>query len=252
MDPEALLVALGHLVFFLACAVLGGRLLAMARRTRQAPELFVGLALAGLALPTPVMIAGGFGRGTVGELSWPLMGLGFAALLAATVFLFAFTWKTFRPDVGWAKALVLAGGLAQAIVVAGTFFALRAADPGTTADIVAAPGWLLAIRGPLAVSFGWTTLEAFHAYTMSRRRLALGLGDAIAGNRMLLWAWVGLVSTLNNIVNGWLQALGKSAMADPLVAASNALGAVVPVVLMWLVFMPPRAYLERVTRRTAA
>jgi len=213
-------------------------------RVSRAPELFVGLAIA-------VMIAGGFGRGTVGELSWPLIGLGFAALLAATVFLFAFTWKTFRPDVGWARALVLAGGLAQAIVVAGAFLALRAADPSTSADIVAAPGWLLAIRGPLAVSFLWTTLEAFHAYTMSRRRMALGLGDAIAANRMLLWAWVGLASTLNNVVNGWLQARGVSAMVDPFAAATTAAGAIVPVVLMWLVFMPPRAYLERVSRRAA-
>jgi hypothetical protein len=187
----------------------------------------------------------------VGELSWPLIASGFAALIAATIFLFAFTWKAFRPDAGWAKALVLAGGLSQAFVLTGAFLALCAADPGTHADLVAAPGWLLAIRGPLAVSFLWTTCEAFHAYTMSRRRIALGLGDAIAANRMLLWAWVGLASTLNNVVNGWLQARGVSAMADPTAVASTAAGAVVPVVLMWLVFMPPRAYLERLTRRAA-
>jgi hypothetical protein len=139
MDASALVVAVGHLVFFLSCAVLGVRLLAMARSTGQAPELFVGLALTGLTLPTPLMAAGGFGRGTVAELSWPIVALAFAALLAATLFLFAFTWKTFRPDAGWAKALVLGGALSQAFVLTGAFLALRAADPGTTADIVTAP-----------------------------------------------------------------------------------------------------------------
>ena len=55
----------------------------------------------------------------------------------------------------------------------------------------------------LGLYYVWTAFEGFRYYGMMKKRMALGLADAVVTNRFLLWALCGLVSlTWNARVGG--------------------------------------------------
>lgn len=246
-----LFVAIGQLVFALACGTVGVRLLLLHRRTRQLPELLLGVGLLAMITCVPLLAVSGLGRGLVGSLRFTpmIMGLGLFAL--SVTCLCSFTWRTFRPDTRWGGLVVAAVCAAQLAAAIGATRAL-AATPAEVETTAAAVGWLVALRVPAIVNFAWVAIEGFIQWRMARRRLTLGIGDPVVTNRFALWSAVGIFTTSNNLVSTWLQSQGMGPVAHPGGAAVIATSGAVSSVLLWLVFMTPARYRAWVTRRSTA
>ncbi len=221
--------------FILVSLVVGARLLLLARRTRQLPELTVGLAF---------FLMGGF--------AWPMLATAQQAtalpdavrtgLAATSTLLMAvgqtslaiFTWRVFRPEAGWARALVV--GLASAFVVCALG---QAASPGYAAlAIELEPFWLSYQILPM-ISLGWTGLESLRYARVCARRQRVGLAEPIVTNRFLLWGACALTCTVLTIA---------TTIGGPAFQGSVAgLAFISPVTLaaalaLWFAFLPPASY----------
>lgn len=243
MDTRTLLVALSNLVFAGVCGTVGVRLLRLARRTRQAPELCIGLGLVGLIVSIPLITWAGIGRLDVGEVRMGAAGLALIVLTVASAFVYAFTWKAFRPGETWAAWLVAACSLGTAAVSIGTYLSLASA-PSEMSSFEASFDWIAALYYPMLVSFAWTAIEGFREWTRARRRLRIGIGDEVVANRFLLWGLVGGVSAVNGVLGIYLHETGHAVTGDPLAASISSTGGVAAATLLWLMFIPPASYLR--------
>lgn len=243
-----LLAALGGGAFVLVSAWLGVRLLMLAARTREIPELACGLGL---------LLMGGIGYPLLAVsqqatgLSIPVRTLLVAVqmlchVVGNTAFCI-FVYRVFRPGVRWARALTTTTCAAVTLTILA-----QVAWPGIATFVESGAGawrWHGAIAiGPLS----WAGLESIAYHRRLRKRLALGLADPLITDRFRLWAigmFCAVTITVTSVV---LEILGT-----PMV--SSAFGGLVAGVMgcaasvaMWLAFLPPRAYLRHVASRTVA
>lgn len=243
MESSTFFVALSNLAFAGICGTVGVRLLRLGWRTRQAPELCVGIGLFGLIVSIPLMTYAGIGRLVVSEVRMSAAALALLVLCVGSAFVYAFTWKTFRPRDAWAAWLVAACSAATGALAIGAYRSMAMA-PGETSSFDACGVWLTGLYYPMLVSFIWTAIEGFREWTRARRRLQLGLGDRVVANRFLLWGGIGGISASNSLLGLYLNHLGLSATKDPIVAAISSVGGITAAALLWLMFMPPAAYLR--------
>lgn len=229
----------GAAAFALASLAVGSRLLWLARRTRQLPELLMGTAfLAGGALGS---LLSAFAR-VEGLLNDGLRGPVYTAsrLLStlATLAILVAVWRIFRPRERWAGGAVALGTALLAGYGIGDVAVRGPTDP---------PGgwaWWAGV-GVMIGAYAWTSVESFRYHALLRRRLALGLADAAVANRILLWgcgsgaiAVLAAVSTLTRFLagqNGALPGLRLFTSAMGLACA----------VCIWLAFFPPAWYARR-------
>jgi hypothetical protein len=243
-----MLAVLGGLVSMLVSLIVGGRLIRLAGRTHQAPELLIGLSLVLLGCGWNALIA--IGRQAVG-LADPLrVGLlvgGALCAIVGTTCLAIFNWRVFRPGVAWAG--VLTGAVALSMI-------------GLCAAQTFGPGWLLFAReeqGPWtnvtwigAATYAWSSFEASRHHRMLVRRQRLGLADPVVTNRVRLWTITMLTALLATLVFSALQTLGVPVSGTPLGLGLAAIIALISAACLWLAFIPPSTYLESVRRRALA
>jgi hypothetical protein len=227
------------------------RLMGLARRSRRFPEL--ALSLETLLMPAlgypSLMLAVGLERlGLPGVALVVFFSL--SVIMVAGLMNYYFTWRVFRPDATWAGIVC---GLATWLLLAPLgAFAVHIELSGINAGIHNAQGWTYPLVLTGLCGMGWTSVESFHYYLMSRRRLRIGLAEAPVCNRFLLWAlasggWVCL-STLSAI----LLALGVNPLSHGLFTLCVGATGLVNSVCMTLCFMPPASYLEWLRRRATA
>ena len=241
------LAAGATLAFILVSALLGTRLLLLARRTRAVPELALGLAFAlvgaaGFPLGLTAVIPGlpaGLARACF-AVSQLATGVGSAAV-------FVFTRSVFRPDQRWARWLVRAASLALGV---DTGFAVARAFTGTPAEFATADFWFSLRQGLTAFSYAWTALEALRYRALLVRRLALGLAEVEVVNRFLLWAIAGVGSFSGSATMSVVSLVRATPWQDPLALSAVGLGGLTAAICAWLAFMPPRAYLAWVRTQT--
>ena len=99
----------------------------------------------------------------------------------------------------------------------------------------------------------WASTEAFLQYRSVRRRLALGLCDPVACNRLLLWGWFGVTQLL-----GWVGIVPQyfeyqregvfTATWDVLLSA----GEIISLALIGLIFFSPGVYRRWIERTHSA
>lgn len=236
-DMETLLGS-GVLVMIAADAVVGVRLLWLAKRTRELPELAMGAAclLMGV-IGYPLSIAARSGAAWGGLEPASILTAGFVAQNLACLAMAVATQRVFRREARWAAGFV--GVAAAAFVASSTLGAGR--DGG-------ALYWLgFATRG---ACFVWTALEAGRYARLLGRRVRLGLADPVVHDRIRLWALATAAIGLGFgvFMTGRLTSLGTQ---SPVVLATTSLIGVVAGVAMWLAFVPPAAYLRRVAARAA-
>lgn len=170
---------IGFSAFVGTSLIAGGRLLLLARRTRQVPEAALGAAL---------FLGGGVG--------WALLVFGMqllppavapAARLLGNLFIYvgavslaAGTAHMFRPGRLGARAAVV--GIAAVFALS---FWQRLLDP-TALPIPAFVFWTSTLAG--VTCYGWTAIESGRWHARLRRRATLGLADADGARRMGLWA----------------------------------------------------------------
>jgi hypothetical protein len=234
------------LAFVIVSALVGVRLLQLARRTGALPELALGLAF---------FLVGACGY-PLGLLSiWPALpeplarGLFALANLATAVgsaAVFVFTCSVFRPEARWARGLVW---LAAALLgVQAAFGVARAlvAPPASFAD----PDLGFSVRQAVtAFSYAWTAFEALRYRALLVRRLALGLAEVEVVNRFLLWAVAGAGAFTGSAVMSAISLVGHTPWQDPFALTAVGLGGFTAAICAALAFLPPRAYLDWLRRR---
>jgi hypothetical protein len=242
------LLGIGVVVMIVADAVVGLRLLWLACHTRRLPELGLGTSLVGLgALGYPISIAARSGAGGSPETDELLLAaamafqnLGCASMAVANV-------ATFHPKVGWARALaglvaVLLAGSWGVQVASGDF--AHHQPGGSTAYWVG--------LGARALPFLWAAACAWEYHGQLRRRLRLGLTDAVVTDRFRLWAIsaTGVVCAFSVFTLGIVSRVDVATSAW--VLAPTSLAGLVSGVTLWLAFLPPRWYLRRIEPTPAA
>jgi hypothetical protein len=239
------------LLFVVITTVVGVRMLLLARRTRGRHELLMGAGMVLIGgIGFPGSIVSGFG-GPVSQLSMPLWAVSSMFTQVGIALIYAFTWQVFRPGDAWGKYAV-AGGvffMASGTIAAG--IALAGAPPEASSQAVARNGIFVSMIG-FCGCFLWSAIEGFVHYGNARKRLALGLADAVVVDRFRLWAVFGLSATGVNAASAIGNAIGVNPSQSPLVLVPMGVLGFVASVAIYLAFLPPESYLQRVRARFAA
>jgi hypothetical protein len=242
-----LLGLLGVVAFSLACAVVGVRLLRVARRTRQTPELSMGGALvASGAIGFPLLV---FSQLLATEGSSPLAahllsGFGAVFTFSGYIGLMIGTWRIFRPTARWPLAVLM---VATTILLSvwGMVFANRDTTPGGTREIALWVGIAVGVA-----TFAWSAGESFLLYGGMQRRARIGLVEPAVVNRVLLWG-IGALAAFGMCGHGLLMRLVSGPIVSDGQRLLNSGLGLVAAIAIWLAFFPPAAYRRRLARAAA-
>jgi hypothetical protein len=227
------------IAIMLAGFALGFRLLRLARATRKAPELAMGLYCTLVSVCAVLLTVAHRGLGPEHPLAAPLAAASTLSLGAAAFSLAVGIWRIFRPGERWARALVgcFAVGLA-----AGWLATVASGKTVSLADATAANAAYT--LGRVAIYF-WGAFEALRYHAMLRRRVALGLADPVSAHQILLWgvAWLSMSAiAFVSLHAAFVRVLSPTDPAAPFyLLAGNALN-LAAWTCTWCAFFPPRAY----------
>ncbi|MEM9177183.1 MAG: hypothetical protein AAGC67_18370 [Myxococcota bacterium] len=244
------------LVFLLLVAP-GVRLLTLAAKTRQAPELWGGLYFLGASFGISLRLFGASAQFELPEAASLANAIGHVGLASGTIAMAFFTQRVFHPDAWTARAFVVFSTTGIATTTAWMF----------------AGGHLMAENSAAVISTNtfrllptfWAFFESFRYWRSMKKREWLGLSDPVVTNRFLLWSiWTLGVSLLPAIaltlrlvamlVLGDLGDPDESRQAyQPVIMGVVRilfLG-IVPaaVIALMLAFFPPKSYLDRIRSR---
>lgn len=238
-----LLAVLAGLSFVVVGAIVGVRMLLLARRTGGQPERILGTSLCALVFVTIPCITVGFGLhlGPV-WLEKLLFVLGLLPMIGFAAAIPAFTAQVFRPYSSWAWSLVLLAALLAATGVAGTILTRL---PVWELDRVVSPVWSIMLVGTFVLGLAWSGLESLHYHVKLRRRLALGLVEPVVCNRFFLWGFGGLGAVFGIVVVIVSLLLGWRVVTHPIPILGIAFSGFSLSITWWLAFLPPAAYLAR-------
>ncbi len=232
----------GFAAFFCVSLVVGLRLIWLARRSGQLPELLIGIGVLGIGpVGFSLMLASQVLAETRPATSTLCIALGQLAVTAGAFSKYLFNWRVYRPASRLAGAAVALGALA--LIGSYAVFIVQGFPPG--------PPGLRSV--PMIVALLWGSAEALGYWRRMRLRSQLGLGDALVQNRFLVWglgagaAGVGsLISTLVTL------RVGPEAMLDPQLLRVLSLHGLLAAVCMWLAFLPPKVYTRFIGSRGPA
>lgn len=223
----ATLVVIGGVCQSLGLTWVGVRMLLVARRTRGLPELLLGLAfLLMSSLGIPLLVLSGYGAPHVRDMHFALFVTSLVFLDSGALLFMAFVWRVFRPRSPAARMTMIASALALSVHVAIVTVAIRSADPEAVPLEVMGTRALI-LFAVMMVSNAWGTVEAFTYWARLRRQQMLGLADAAASRRMLLFA-IGCFAPL--VTTGFTasaMARNVNPLTDPLTALGLTLTALV-------------------------
>jgi len=235
-------------VYTVASAIVGVRLLLRSRKTQGVPELLAGLAyVTAPATGYPLCVTAPM---LPRLFAVPVYMLGETLLMFGCCCYLVFTAKVFRPAAPWALRVAVLGS--AILTVSGIQNIWAFCSTADSAEILArARVGLAPIVAVLGLYYIWTAFEGFRYYGMMKKRMALGLADAVVTNRFLLWGFAGIVSLAWNSVSAVCLALGID-LRSALPVFTTSLGGFANTVLLVLIFMPPAAYTRWVMRSTRA
>jgi len=248
MSSIVILQVAAGCLYMVTITVVGIKLLVMAAKKRVWPEFFLGMSLlVGGTLGASAEAAGMSMLVAEGpEVGGPLIMIGKVFGLVAILGQGLFIWKVFRPDESWAPWLV--AGLVMLPFL--TLFGFLHHGTHYNAEL---PPMLFAIEfvGRIGGSC-WLILEALRYYGLMKRRLALGLADAVVTNRFLLWSIAGISSLLmlcTSVPPVFMDPSYATLMAVDLVLF--ALSGIATCILFTLTFFPPESYRTWILKRAA-
>jgi hypothetical protein len=232
-------VLIGPSVFVATSAIVGVRLLRLARRTNGTPDRAAGVAL---------ISAGAIGYTLIGGV--PLIpgisvtdmhlavALGDLAVDVACVALCLSSWRVSRPDRVWAAALFAAvvatlGGTAMANLWTASF----------TLAYHERPWWHALGLGCQCFSFAWASVEALLSHARLRRQArATGTPPPAAATRSLMWGIAtGSAALLVALYAIAWQRQG-SLVPSPQTISVLSVPGMIAAVCVWLAFLPPRLW----------
>jgi hypothetical protein len=240
-----LLAALGGLAFMLVSLVIGLRLLLLARRTRELPELAIGLGyllIGGIGYPLLIVSTRATGLPTAPRIG--LLWISLVTTAIATTAIAVFVWRVFRPEAAWARAAVYAfPGLIAASL------AFQALGPGLDAALRHQGLGILVYTFLNSCPIAWAGRESFHYHSLLTRRARLGLADPVVADRMRLWGVGNVCALIMNTSSLVGYCFGVDVALDPAGAVVIAALGLVASAATWLAFFPPRGYTRQVLAR---
>jgi hypothetical protein len=226
--------AAGLLAFLVSSATIGVRLLNLARRTRGVPELALGAGflvgcVAGYVPETIVLstdVLSPAGESVV-------LAITQVAIRLAALSVLVFTWQVFRADEPWARVFTVA--VAVALLMSWLAFPYTRIQADNARDLF----WYDFYAVARSVAVGWGAVESLRYYRGSLRRMRLGLVDATATRRFLMWG-VGLAAMTVLMAS---TLLAEVFGVDPAVAGwvlLESTAGLVGAAALWLTFFPGR------------
>jgi hypothetical protein len=227
------LAALGGGAFVLACLVVGGRLLALALRTRALPETVLGgglFLMGGFAYPLTAVARAA--QALSDETRTALMIGAHVLMIGGIAALAVFNWRVYRP---WSEGAKL--GCAALVVALLACFAWQGVTPGFEAGALHKQGaGLVAITALAALTMGWSAVESWRWARMLGRQARLGLADVAVALRVRRWAVATSCAGLISAATVGLHVRGLDpALSVPGALVIGPLGLVAAVEL-WLAF----------------
>jgi hypothetical protein len=235
----------GFVAFFIVSLVVGARLLLLWWRTRQLPELLIGIGVLGIG---PV----GYGFAVAARLvieSKPGVAAALATIGALAVAIgagakFTFNWRVYHPE---SRAVGLIPMVAAPVLLAAWLTEL-ASGGFVFIDATTSP---TLIRTSLQIAcLLWGSGEALRYWTLMRRRVRLGLADPVVANRFLLWGVGAGAAGVGSFIGIAAQLLGGAdAGQASWVMVSSSLHGLVAAVALWFAFVPPAFYRRYIESR---
>lgn len=232
--------------------VVGARLLRLARRTGELPELSLGSGLLLVSLGGAVAALSRIPALLATAPGDALLAVGLAVTASGIAFFYVFTWRVFRPSALWAMWLVVLASGALGVQWRGLLQATAAGGATMESIVPHTRPWGVAITAMVALGFLWTGLEAGAYFLRLRRRRAVGLADPVLENRFALWSLSGFaVALLCSALIGSMLA-GLAPMRHPLPLWTVGSAALVVSAAWTLTFLPPARYLDWLRERSSA
>jgi hypothetical protein len=237
---------IGFGAFFVSSLVIGLRLLVLARRTGQIPELLIGVSVLclgplgyGLSLLAVALASGSL------ALSATLMGTGLLAVTIGAISEYLFIGFVFRRDSRWARVLIT---MAIALLLV-CYVGDLAFNGLVNRRNVGLWWWVGSLLRSSAL--GWGAIESLRYYRVMRRRVQLGLADPVVAGSFLMWG-VGSAAGFAGALLGHGARLlfhAEPAGVPALILVISMLG-LVAAIAMWLAFLPTPGYLRFVEARS--
>lgn len=238
-------VWIGFLAFFVVALVVGVRVLLLARRTGELPELLMGIGVLGIGpVGFGLMVVAQQVRVSHPEWNAPIVAASMVAISCGVLAKYIFNWRVYHPTSVAAKvATALAAvGLVGTLLYSGLVHGFSDVGPISPQSL---------LRTSLQVGcLLWGAAESFVYYTKMRRRVGLGLADPVITNRFLMWAigafaagWGTAVGTVAQLVTG------TGVVQSGWVMASSSLHGLVAAVAIALAFIPPSFYVRYIRSR---
>jgi hypothetical protein len=161
--------------------------------------------------------------------------------------LWVFTWATFRPDAALARAVSLAA-IAASAFFSGWRIVRIAGEEAASLRLPSLDG-----LGPQVLALAvylWTSVESFRYWAMLKKRVRLGLADPTVANGFLLWGLMGVFSFASLVVP-IASAFHRSPEMLSLSRLAVGITGTVCSTVLYLAFLPPKAYLDWVRRAPA-
>lgn len=242
-----IVAALAGAVSVLTSWIVGCRLLLLARRTRLAPELLLGVGLLLLGgCWAPLVAVGRQATALSDDARLLTIVIGSLAGVIGMTALAAFNWRVFRPDAAWARALVCAVALALTAC-----FAARSAAGAWTLEPGREGVWVV-VQWIGVGLYAWASAEAWIQHRMAARRRLLGLADPVVVDRLRLWLMALGSAAVSSTVLAILESAGIPVGGTTVGLIVAGVGATLGSACLWLAFLPPTSYLARVRRVAAA
>lgn len=224
------------------------RLILLARRTRELPELLIGLAfLSGGMFGYPFSVAAGILRAASMPQAANITYIVAQAGMASAAFFVLLAWRRiFAPEMRGGGALVSG----WAVLLLASFIGVVATKgPDSSSTVLTGFSWFLLISQ--AGCYGLIAWSGHVHARMLARRCVLGLADPVIANRLLLWGLSNSVVTISYLYTmgaSLLIQFGGPNLHDPSVIAACGLLAACGITLG---FFPPRAYEQWIRARFA-
>jgi hypothetical protein len=225
----------GLAVFTLTSLVIGVRLIALFFRTRQLPELAMGLSFV-----LPGFLATGMNLIGIHVLGEPHVAMWLRLVSTLTSYtgyglMACFVWRVFRRDALGAAAFAACA----ALLAAGLGIQIALARPVLPPPIDT--GFWVGFAGQVA-AYAWATAESFRYWALLRRRARIGLAEPAMVNRFFMWgvgnaAVLGIWAEVAASMVGHESAVFSDASYLRVAGLGFACAAAI-----WLAFFPPRAW----------
>ena len=216
------------------CGVIGVRLLALAWRTRKAPEFLIGASFvfAG-TLASLIDIVRQSIQGSPETAAVLIIASRFFLQLGVAC-VATFTWRVYRlGDAG--------GRVLFAVIVGSLVLGFLGETWQGSPERGAMPGsWFFFALAARIAAYTWASVESFRYWQQLRLRARIGLSDPLVTNRVLLWS----IGTFLILIL-WLRSLLQALNGDLGVTQQDFFVTIVVVVCaaaMWLAFFPPDAW----------